>query len=224
MVTSNSRDEGRREGLCSHPISFFFSIRALFHPLSLSLIRSLWSNLSTLYPQLVSLYVLTGTALLNALAIWSSTPLIYIIRLFLTRGRLSLGDYAPLERSNGQSNMTIHRKEIKNYFLHKENFHREEYMKFISGKLFIKSSQKDQNFRLTISLYISYMWKFVDTWYLKYKILKIQYVHIYKKDIIISHNLYSQLNIQRCNGVEKRAGRYANARNVYLSLVTTVLS
>lgn len=36
-------------------------------------------DLSALYPQLVPLCVLTGTALLNALDIWSLTPLIYIL-------------------------------------------------------------------------------------------------------------------------------------------------
>lgn len=75
MVTSNSRDEGREErGYVrtrysphlppSHSRSF-----PPFVPLSLSQIHSLWNNLSTLYPQLVTLYVLTGTALLNAPAI-----------------------------------------------------------------------------------------------------------------------------------------------------------
>lgn len=103
-------------------ILFLFHLRSFSSFVSLSLVHSLRSNLSTLYPQLVSLYVLTGTALLNALAIWSSTPLIYIIRLFLTRGRLSPGNYAPLERSNGQSNMTIRRKEIKKLFLPQREF------------------------------------------------------------------------------------------------------
>lgn len=157
MVTSKSRDEGRREGLCSHPISSLFSICALFHPLSLSLIRSLWSNLSTLYPQLVSLYVLTGTALLNALAIWSSTPLIYIIRLFLTRGRLSPDDYAPLERSNGQSNMTMHCKEIKNYVPHKENFHREERTKII-----YQIFSKRPKLLASVFIYSYVLWKFLN--------------------------------------------------------------
>lgn len=38
-----------------------------------------WGNLSILYPQLALLCVLTGTALLNTLDIWSPTPLIYIL-------------------------------------------------------------------------------------------------------------------------------------------------
>lgn len=48
-----------------------------------------WSNLSALYPQLATVHVLTGTVLLNAPDIWSSTPPIYIICTYFTRERSS---------------------------------------------------------------------------------------------------------------------------------------
>lgn len=145
MVTSNSRDEGRREGLYAHTrYSPLPSIRALFF--TLSLCRSLARSLA--HPPSPCLFLFLFLPLSPSFSLYLSLSMeqfIYIIpsvgftvcfdrnSIIKCPGYLMLDTpnihntpfpYAwqlippmtahPPLRSNGQSNMTIHREEIKN--------------------------------------------------------------------------------------------------------------